>query len=193
MFSISKKKLLGGAALSLTPAIALAHPGHETTSMLSGLVSGALHPLLGLDHLLALLLVGGLAAQLQGQQRWGVVLAFVGLMGVGFFSAHAGIHAISSGAVEMLITTSLLVGALLLLVGQLGKRSLQKNALLSRISAWGMTAFAAFHGVAHGLEIPAGSALSGFGFGFLAASFCVMSLVVVAAPMFNRKPSQLHQ
>ncbi|MAZ88574.1 MAG: hypothetical protein CL693_13115 [Cellvibrionaceae bacterium] len=193
MFSIDTKKLLGAAALSLTPVMALAHSGHEATSMLSGLVSGALHPLLGLDHLLALLLVGALASQLQGQQRWGVVVAFVGLMGVGFFSAHAGIHAVSSGTVETLITTSLVVGALLLLVGQLAKRSLQNNTLLSRVSAWGMTAFAAFHGVAHGLEIPAGSALSGFGVGFLAASFGVMSLMIVAVPLFKRQSSQAHQ
>ena len=160
----------------LAPNLALAHSDHDATSMLSGLAAGALHPLLGLDHLLTLLLVGGLASQLQGVERWSVVLSFVGLMALGFFSAHAGVHAISTGAVEALISASLVVGAFLMMMGQLAKRYLTKTTLFSSLSAWGMTGFAIFHGFAHGLEIPVGSALSGFSVGFLVMSASLITV-----------------
>lgn len=178
----------------LAPNLALAHPGHDATSMLGGLTAGALHPLLGLDHLLMLLLVGGLASQLQGAQRWLLVLSFIGLMALGFFSAHAGVHAISTGVVEALISASLVVGALLLCVGQLAKRYLKKTALLSSLSAWGMTGFAVFHGFAHGLEIPTGSALSGFAVGFLvvSASLIAVGIGLGVKTHVGRKWPKLH-
>jgi urease accessory protein len=56
---------LAVTAVSLLPAVALAHPGHGETS---GFAAGALHPLGGLDHLIALVAVGVLAARLNG--RW---------------------------------------------------------------------------------------------------------------------------
>jgi len=171
-----------------TPSLALAHSGHESTSMLSGLAAGALHPLLGLDHLLALLLAGGLASQLQGQQRWLIPLAFVGVVALGFFSAHAGLHAISAGTVEALISSSLVVGALLLVSGQVAKRRMSKTSALSSMSAWIMTGFAAVHGFAHGLEVPAGAALSGFGLGFLFVSACLIVAVILSMPRLAVKP-----
>ena len=57
------KRILGAMALLLTPAIALAHPGHGD----NGLIAGIGHPIGGLDHLLAMLAVGLWAAQQQGE------------------------------------------------------------------------------------------------------------------------------
>jgi urease accessory protein len=91
--------------------------------------------------------------------------------------------------VEALISASLVVAALLMMTGLLAKRYLTKTALLSSLSAWCMTGFAVFHGVAHGLEIPAGSALSGFGVGFLvvSASLIAMGLGLGIKMLVERK------
>src|SRR4051812_40720179 len=50
--------------ITLAVTTAQAHPGHIHGDAESGLVAGLLHPLLGLDHLLAMLAVGLVAAQL---------------------------------------------------------------------------------------------------------------------------------
>ena len=62
-------------------APALAHPGHPLAD--SGLLSGLLHPMLGWDHLLTMLVVGIWAAQLGGRARLWVPASFLALMAVG--------------------------------------------------------------------------------------------------------------
>ena len=42
------------ATLALLPGLAQAHPGHDV----SGLAAGITHPLMGMDHLLAMVAVG---------------------------------------------------------------------------------------------------------------------------------------
>ena len=172
--NMTRKQSLIAALALLMSSFAMAHPDHESASMLSGLIAGALHPLLGLDHLLVLLLTGALMAQTPAKQVRLVPLCFVGLMATGFFTAHLGVHAISAGTIELLISTSLVVGAIFLLVGQLAQRRFNKISSLNRFGAWVMTSFAVFHGFAHGLEVPAGAAASGFLFGFTAVSFCLI-------------------
>ena len=78
-------KLLAAAALLLSPALALAHPGHGD----NGLVAGISHPLGGIDHLLAMVAVGLWAAQQQGTARWALPCAFVGTMLLGGASIEA--------------------------------------------------------------------------------------------------------
>lgn len=165
-----KKLIL--AIVAFLPAIAFAHPGHEHTSMLSGLVSGALHPLLGLDHLLALLAVGLLSARMTDKQRFMMPVAFVAMMAIGFYAAHAGLHGFASGTIETLIAASLFAGGAFVAIAMLLKR----HHVVSRLGAWGMTGFAVFHGLAHGLEVPAESALNGFAVGFLGMSVFLIAL-----------------
>ena len=64
------------AAVSLWAAPALAHPGHDGASLAAGLA----HPLTGLDHLLAMLAVGLLAARRGGRALALWPAAFVGAM-----------------------------------------------------------------------------------------------------------------
>jgi urease accessory protein len=63
----------------------VAHSGGTGTSA----IDGFLHPLLGLDHLLAMVTVGLLSAQLGGRAIWTVPTTFVIVMAVaglvGFF------------------------------------------------------------------------------------------------------------
>lgn len=57
-----------------------AHTGHQTET---GLAAGLLHPVLGLDHLLAMVTVGLLAARLGSHWLWLLPATFVAAMGLG--------------------------------------------------------------------------------------------------------------
>jgi urease accessory protein len=107
-----------------------------------GILSGFLHPLLGLDHLLAMLAVGILSAQIGGRALWTVPATFVGTMGI---SALLGISGFHLPYLEYGITFSVLILGLAILFGY-------------RIPEWAallvVAFFAMFHGNAHGIEIP---------------------------------------
>lgn len=162
--------------LAMIPALTLAHPGHESASSVMGMVSGALHPLLGLDHLLAILAVGLFSARLTAKHRIVVPAVFLTMMATGFYMAHAGLHSLSSTFIETAIMLSLMfVGVSILVLATMKKSQLLTGA--KQGSAWLMTVFAVFHGLAHGLEVPAGASMNGFALGFLASS----ALLMVAA------------
>ena len=65
------------AALVLLPTAALAHPGHLEAS---GLAHGFTHPVTGLDHILAMVMVGMFAWQLASHKvcRWLVPFGMIG-------------------------------------------------------------------------------------------------------------------
>jgi urease accessory protein len=63
--------------LVLSPALALAHPGHGETSSYA---AGAMHPLSGLDHLAGFIAVGVLLSRLRGQFVGTLAAALLGLM-----------------------------------------------------------------------------------------------------------------
>lgn len=126
-----------------------AHPGHD-----AGVLAGLLHPLLGLDHLLAILAVGIWTARPGERGRWMLPVTFLVVMAVAATAALAGLHL---PAVELGVAGSVLLAGLLLLL---------RVALAPAAGATLVSAFAVFHGYAHGAEIPAGGSpvlyLSGF-------------------------------
>ncbi len=131
-----------GIAAVLTtflPALALAHPGH---SLSDGFTAGVLHPLTGIDHLLAMLAVGVWAARLEGRLRWLVPVSFIGLM---LLSAVVGMSGLQIGAIEQGIAASVCVLGLLL------ASAVRLPAALCVLLTGG---FALFHGYAHGVEAP---------------------------------------
>ena len=67
--------------ICLIPTTALAHEGGNVP--FGGFLAGLLHPVLGLDHLLAMLCVGILSAQIGGKAIWTVPTTFVLVMAVG--------------------------------------------------------------------------------------------------------------
>ena len=141
-------------ALLLTPALAFAHPGHEA----SGLLTGLAHPLLGLDHLLALLAVGLWAAQQQGSARLAVPLTFLACLLLGGLLGFAGLRL---PGLETGIAGSVL--ALGLLVALAARPALTFALPLTAL-------FALAHGVAHGLELPVLTSPWSYSLGFLAAT-----------------------
>ena len=133
------KSSLGLIVCLLLPVTALAHPGHEASSFLAG----AVHPLGGLDHLLAMLAVGLLAGGNGGSLRWGLPATFVTAMILG---AVFGMSGVTSPMIEVGIAASLIVfGAALVLKG-----SLRTPTLIALTAS-----FALFHGHAHGMEMGA--------------------------------------
>jgi urease accessory protein len=58
------------------PDLAQAHTGGSDT----GLIDGLMHPVFGLDHLLAMISVGVVSAQLGGNNIWRIPAVFVGAM-----------------------------------------------------------------------------------------------------------------
>lgn len=141
------------AALSLiVPATALAHPGH---GLQTGLSLGFLHPLTGVDHLLAMLAVGIWAAQLGGRALWLVPATFVAVMALG---GVLGFDGLTVPYFEQGIAASVLVLGLMIACGQ---------RLPLPISVALVASFALFHGYAHGAELPADTAGLTFGIGFM--------------------------
>ena len=133
------KRLLPFALFLALPGTALAHPGHDAGSLGSGFA----HPLGGADHVLAMVVLGLLAAQAGRRALWVLPAAFVAAMVAGGAAGWAGMP---FGAVEPMILASMIVlGALV--------------AMAARLPLDGMAAMAAAfgfaHGWAHGAEGPA--------------------------------------
>ena len=140
----------------LLPGAALAHTG--TGAHEHGFSYGFMHPLGGLDHLLAMIAVGLLAAHLGGRALWLVPASFVALMAAG---GAIGFLEIRVHYVELLIAASVVVlGAL---VTFRAKVPLAAAMLIPGF-------FAIFHGHAHGAELPDGSSPYPYAAGFLFAT-----------------------
>lgn len=121
-------------------------------------MAGFLHPLMGLDHLLAMLGIGIWAAQLGGRAAWLVPAAFLAVMagGAGLALAQAPLPMVEFGIAGSVLAIGVLVG--------FGTR-LPVPAAMAVAGA-----FALFHGHAHGTELPGFAAPAIYGAGFLAAT-----------------------
>jgi urease accessory protein len=134
---------------------AFAHTGVSATT---GLAQGFLHPLGGLDHVLAMVAVGLYAAQLGGRGLWLLPSAFVGTMVVGGLVGYLGV---ALPMVEPGIGLSVVaMGALIALGVRLP--SLAATALVA--------AFALAHGHAHGSEGAELASFLTYAAGFVAAT-----------------------
>lgn len=151
-------------ALSLIAGPALAHPFHGSGS---GYVAGLFHPFAGLDHLLAMIAVGLWAAQFKGRLAAWLPLTFVIVMLAG---AAAGVSGYWTPSVEPLIAASVL--ALGLMVTMRVRLHVAGLALTA--------AFAACHGIAHGLEMPAAELAMSFAAGFASATVLLHLIGFVA-------------
>lgn len=172
------KPVRTAAALSalLLSAPALAHPGHLH---MTGFFAGLLHPLTGLDHLVAMLLVGLWAGTAFRHKVAGPPMAFVSFMLTGFaFGAAGGVLPLT----ELLIATSVVVlGAMLLF-----------EARPPLAAASGMIALFAFaHGHAHGAEMPAQANAVGFAAGFALTTILLHAAGIGIAMLANRPASRI--
>ncbi|MBL8658350.1 MAG: HupE/UreJ family protein [Rhodospirillales bacterium] len=140
---------------ALLPSVASAHTGVGDTA---GFSHGLLHPLTGLDHVLAMVMVGIFAWQLGGRALWLVPTAFVALMAVG---GALGVAGIGMPFVETGIALSVIV------LGAVVALRLRAPVAVA-MAVVGL--FAIFHGHAHGSEMPESAAGIAYGLGFMLAT-----------------------
>ena len=152
------RKLLSGltlAAMTVAPAAAFAHPGHGGEH--SEFIHGFLHPMTGFDHILAMVTVGILAYQIGGRALWLVPTTFLAIMAAGGLLGVAGV---SFYFVEPGIAASVVV------LGVIVALALKPPVAVAMAL---VALFAVFHGYAHGIEAPLGSATT-YGAGFMVAT-----------------------
>lgn len=159
------------ATVSFLSAPALAHVG---AGSVGGVTHGFMHPVGGLDHVLAMVLVGLLAASLGGRALWALPAAFLAMMAAG---GALGLSGLQFPLVEAGIAGSIIVlGAALALKINPG--------LLAAVAVTGF--FAVFHGFAHGAEMPADASGVAYGAGFLAATALLHALGVAAGMALSK-------
>ncbi|OYY22217.1 MAG: urease accessory protein [Azorhizobium sp. 35-67-15] len=139
-------------ALALAPSLAFAHTGVGATH---GFVHGFIHPVTGLDHVLAMVTVGILAWQMGGRAIWLLPASFVSLMAVG---GALGMGGFDLPYVETGIALSVVVLGAAVAMGV-------KAPLAFAMGLVGM--FAVFHGHAHGAEMPETAGGLSYGLGFM--------------------------
>ena len=137
------------------PTAAFAHTGHGDTA---GLLHGFMHPIGGLDHVLAMVAVGIFAVVLGGRALWLVPASFVAMMVVGF---ALGVNGVALPWVEIGIAVSSIVIGFAAALG----RPMPTAAAMALVGI-----FAVFHGHAHGVEMPAGSLGLEYALGFVLAT-----------------------
>ncbi len=127
------QRLAVAIGVALMPTVAFAHAGVGDPS---GLAHGFLHPVTGIDHVLAMMLVGVLAWQLGGRVLWLVPTTFVLVMAPG---GALGTGRIAVPFVELGIALSVIV------LGAVVALRIQAPVAMAAVGL-----FAVFHGHAHG-------------------------------------------
>lgn len=151
------------------PLLLMAHDGHG-----SSFTSGLIHPILGLDHLLAMLSVGILSAQIGGKAIWSVPAVFVGVM---LFGGLMGIGSENFSFIEPAIALSVIALGIAIAFNE-------KLPLLMTMAFVGFFGFN--HGFAHGVEMPQLAHTFLYAVGFILGT-TIIHLVGVGIGYFSTK------
>lgn len=163
--SLTRPLALGPGSLSLRFAFFLAAWlcagtafAHAEQGVAGGLTSGFLHPIFGLDHLVAMVAVGLWGAQLGSPAIWLLPITFPLVMAAGGVLGMMGVPLpfVESGVAASAIVLGALVGLRL-------RAPLWLAGLLVGI-------FAVFHGHAHGGEVPEAANPLAYAIGFVIAT-----------------------
>jgi urease accessory protein len=153
-----KRSLTRGLVALITAAAPAAAYAHPAIGEAAGLSHGFAHPMTGLDHILAMVMVGVLAFQFGGRATWLLPATFVLVMAAGGALGMAGINL---PFVELGIALSVVVlGAVVALN--------IKAPVAAAMAVVGL--FAIFHGHAHGSEMPENAAGLAYVIGFMMAT-----------------------
>ena len=164
--------ILAGVIL-LAPEAANAHTG---AGISGGFLSGFAHPILGWDHVVAMVAVGLWGAFLGAPAIWLLPIVFPLVMA---FGTVLGIIGVPIPGIETGIATSAIALGLLIL-------------LAIRLPLWIaciiVGAFAIFHGYAHGTELPQAANPLAFIIGFVLATG-MLHLIGIAFGLLLRWPA----
>ena len=156
---VVSSRLVPGLLVAIA-ALVLAQPAfaHEQVGVGGGLVRGLLHPLTGIDHLIAMVAVGIWGAQLGAPAIWVLPITFPIVMAVG---SVLGVLRIPLPVPEVVIALSALI---------LGAAVAMRLRLPFAAAAVVVAVFAVFHGHAHGAELPGSADPLAYGVGFVVAT-----------------------
>lgn len=136
----------------------LAAWAHVESGQAGGLMSGLLHPISGLDHVVAMIAVGLWGAQLGMPALWILPVAFPILMAAG---GMLGLFGVPVPGVEIGIALSAVV---------LGAMVLGRVRPPLAVAVVVVAFFAIFHGHAHGTELESGQNALLYSLGFVIAT-----------------------
>lgn len=131
---------------------------HEQAGVAGGLASGLLHPVTGVDHLIAMVAVGIWGAQLGAPAIWILPITFPLVMAVG---GVLGVLHVPLPMPEVMIAVSAVI---------LGVAVAARLRLPFAAAALVVAVFAIFHGHAHGAELPRAANALAYGVGFVTAT-----------------------
>ncbi|WP_404364534.1 HupE/UreJ family protein [Marinobacter sp.] len=153
-------RLLITLGLMATAATAAAHTGHGAHAE-SGFVSGLLHPMLGLDHLLAMAAIGFWSVRQTASMKDSTPLFVIGgtVLGAGIAWGGLSLPGVETGIGLSVMLAGILIATMARLPTAVG------GSLAG--------AFMVFHGFAHGTEMPAGAALVAYLAGFSMATLAI--------------------
>lgn len=158
----------------LSSATASAHVGHGSTGS-GGFLDGMLHPVTGLDHVVAMVAVGLWGAQLGAPAIWILPVTFPLVMAVGGFLGVIGMPL--PGAVMGVALSGVVLGGFVAL-------SLRPPLW---VAATVVAAFAIFHGHTHGTALPLSGSPLAYGAGFVIATG-LLHVCGIAIGILNRWP-----
>ena len=122
-----------------------------------GFFDGISHPVLGLDHFLAMISVGILSAQIGGKAIWTVPLTFVAIMTIG------GLFGFLLIIDEFyFVEIGIILSVILLGFGISIEKKIPAKLIMIFVGIFGL-----FHGIAHGIEVPAAANPLLFVLGFI--------------------------
>jgi len=146
---------------------------HAEQGVAGGLVSGFLHPILGFDHLVAMVAVGLWGAQLRAPAIWVLPVAFPLVMTMG---ALIGVAGVPLPLVEIGVSISAIV---------LGAVVLARVTPALPVAAAIVSIFAVFHGYAHGAELPHAVNALAYGIGFVVSTGTLHACGIVVGLLEN--------
>ena len=164
---------LGLWALILGLAFASPALAHEGTGAAGGFASGFMHPILGWDHVAAMIAVGLWGAFLGAPAIWLLPIVFPLVMALG---GALGIAGVPLPGVEVGIAASAVVLGIMIAFG--ARPPLWVAAVI-------VGAFAIFHGHAHGTELPAAADAVAYAAGFVIGTG-LLHLVGIALGLATR-------
>jgi urease accessory protein len=160
----------------LLPQTALAHTGE---GIAGGFLSGFVHPIVGWDHVVAMVAVGLWGAFLGAPAIWLLPIVFPLVMALG---AGLGVIGVPVPMVEAGIAGSAVVLGLLVLLA---------IRLPLAVAAVIVGVFAIFHGHAHGTELPEAANPFAYGVGFVIATG-LLHMIGIAFGLLVRWPSGVY-
>ena len=150
---MNKKFIIFLTSISIFPLPSLAHDIMGKV----GFYDGLSHPVLGLDHLLAMISVGIISAQIGGRAIWTVPSTFVILMTIG------GLFGFLLIVKEFyFLEIGIVFSVILLGIGISIENKIPMKLIMIFVATFGL-----FHGIAHGLEVPAAANPILFVLGFI--------------------------